>query len=309
MTTAILTMLKPTSWLTWLLRPLQWVWFYRRPAYPKPALFWLVVIFSWRALLLILLVDTVYVWSIWPNFAALRRGEIPKSHFIQSYQSEARHDDDMPPLKWQPIAGHKIPAFVKRAAVVGEDARFYTHSGIDTEAIIEALDRNITLKKWKYGASTISQQTVKNLYFSPDRTLFRKWHEMLLTLGMEQQLSKDRILNTYLNIVEFGEGIYGIEAAAQHYFGIAAADLNERQAAELIATLPAPKRDNPARRTKVFTRKANAIYRWLHPENGEPPGPLPDEFDFFNDSEEYSPIKSNHAPLYHRTYGNPTHTT
>lgn len=310
MTTAILTMLKPTNWLSWLIRPMQWVWLYRqRPAYPRPALLWRGLILGWRVLLLTLLVDVFYVWSIWPNFDALRRGEIPKSSFIQAYQLEARHDDDMPPLKWQPIPSQKIPAVVKRAAVVGEDARFYSHSGIDTDAIVEALDRNIALKKWKYGASTISQQTVKNLYFSPDRTLFRKWHEMLLTLGMEIKLNKSRILDIYLNIVEFGEGIYGIEAAARHYYGVDAADLTERQAAELIATLPAPKKDNPTTRTKTFTRKANAIYRWLHPESNEHPGTLPDDFDLFNDSAELTPRKSDRSPQLHRVYGHPSHTT
>lgn len=311
MTTTILTMFKPTNWLSWLFRPVQWLWLYRgHSTYTQTSRFTRVLIISWRVLLLAMLLDVFYVWSIWPNFAALRRGDIPKSQFIQAYQVEARHDDDMPPLKWQPVAPQKIPAIIKRAAVVGEDAHFYSHSGIDIEALFDAMDRNITLRKWKYGASTISQQTVKNLYFSSDRTLFRKWHEMLLTLGMEHQLSKDRILDVYLNIVEFGEGIFGIEAAAHHYYGIAAADLNERQAAELIASLPAPKRDNPATRTKIFTRKANAIYRWLHPENGEQPGPLPDEFDFFNDSAEFGPTKSSHNPLpYRRAYGNPAHTT
>ncbi|MBI3560874.1 MAG: monofunctional biosynthetic peptidoglycan transglycosylase [Gammaproteobacteria bacterium] len=250
------------------MRPLRWLWIYRGHAPQPPPWLWRIFIYLWRIMLLIALLDAAYVWTIWPDFDSLRRGPIPKSHFIQAYELEARFDDDMPRLKWQRIPAQSIPAFVKRAAIVGEDARFYSHNGIDTEAIADALDKNLSLHKWKYGGSTISQQTVKNLYFSSDRSLLRKWHELLFTLGMEHSLSKERILEIYLNIAEFGEGIFGIEAAAQHYYNTSAANLSERQAAELIATLPAPKKDNPTIHNKAFVRKANAIYRWIQPGAG-----------------------------------------
>lgn len=267
MSNTVLTLFNPGLWLSMLLRPFKWLWLYRAPGdnRKKSSRWWRWFVLAWRIGLVLLLLDALYIWTIWPNWEKLARGEIPKSRFIQSYELRAARDKSLPPLKWQRTPGTSLPSHLRRAAVVGEDARFYTHSGVDTDALLDAIDKNISKGKWRHGASTISQQTVKNLYFSPERTLLRKWHELWLTLGMENALSKNRIMEIYLNIAEFGEGIYGVEAAAQHYYGISAVALNERQAAELIATLPAPKKANPATRTKTFTRRANAIYRWLVP--------------------------------------------
>lgn len=309
MTVLTYALFNPQHWLGWLFQPFKWLWLYRRPRPDarKPALIWRTLIIAWRCVILLALVDAVYVWSIWPNFDKLRTGPIPKSRFIQSYEQDARYDDDLPKLKWQRVTSNTIPRHVKRAAVVGEDAHFYSHFGIDTEAIVDAMDRNFSLKRWKYGGSTISQQTVKNLFFSPKRSLFRKWHEMLLTFGMESKLSKDRILEIYLNIAEFGEGVYGIEAAAQHYFGVPASALSERQAAELIATLPAPKKDNPATRTNMFNRRANAIYRWVRPA---PEQPVPDDqdiFDLFDSGVTTAQPKSGTGSLLGRKPGHPAH--
>lgn len=295
--------------LSWLVQPFKWIWLYHQPRADarKHAVVWRSLILAWRVVIVLALIDAAYVWSIWPNFDKLRTGPIPKSRFIQTYEQDAREDEDLPKLQWQRVNSTAIPRHVKRAAVVGEDAHFYSHFGIDTEAIVDAMDRNLSAKRWKYGASTISQQTVKNLFFSPKRSLFRKWHEMLLTFGMESKLSKDRILVIYLNIAEFGEGIYGIEAAAQHYFGVPASSLNERQAAELIATLPAPKKDNPNTRTTMFNHRANAIYRWIRPT---PEQPTPDEqdiFDLFDSGVTTAQPKSNGGSVYDRKPGHPAH--
>ncbi len=114
-----------------------------------------------------------------------------------------------------------------------------------------------------YGGSTISQQTAKNLFLSASRNPLRKWHELLLTLGMEYHLSKDRILELYLNIAEFGPGIYGVEAAARHYWGVPAQHLTRSQAAQIAATLPSPKKHNPATRSARFLAHTNKIIRWM----------------------------------------------
>ena len=145
--------------------------------------------------------------------------------------------------------------------VVAEDSRFYSHSGIDYEAIKNAIVYNLTSSNRMLGASTISQQTVKNMFLSLSRNPLRKWHEYVLTRAMEQSLSKDRILDIYLNIAEMGKNIFGLEAAARFYFGRSALYLSEDQAIELAASLPSPKKDNPSTRSRAFKRRKAKITR------------------------------------------------
>jgi monofunctional biosynthetic peptidoglycan transglycosylase len=158
-----------------------------------------------------------------------------------------------------------IPKSMVRAVIVAEDSRFYEHEGVDFEALKDAMEFNLSEQRMVYGASTISQQTVKNVFLSSSRNPLRKWHELLLTLGMERNLSKRRILEHYLNLAEFGRGIYGVDAAARYYWGIPAARLSSRQAMELAATLPSPVKNNPRTRTKSFRNRVKRIrrYFWL----------------------------------------------
>ncbi len=150
-----------------------------------------------------------------------------------------------------------------RAVIVAEDARFYEHEGIDIEALKEAMEYNLSVKRLVYGGSTISQQTVKNVFLSPSRNPLRKWHELLLTIGMERILSKKRVLEHYLNVAEFGRGIYGVDAAARYYWGIPASRLTNRQSIELAATLPSPVKNNPKTRTESFHKRTKKIRRYF----------------------------------------------
>ncbi|MCS7082829.1 MAG: monofunctional biosynthetic peptidoglycan transglycosylase [Bacteroidetes bacterium] len=134
-----------------------------------------------------------------------------------------------------------------RAAIAGEDGRFYAHWGIDWEALREAYERNVRRGRIVRGGSTITQQLVKNLYLWPDRSYVRKALELLLAPTLEVFLSKNRILELYLNIVEMGDGLFGVEQGARRYYGISAARVSREQAARLIAILPAPHRRNPHR--------------------------------------------------------------
>ena len=118
-------------------------------------------------------------------------------------------------------------------------------------------------KRLVLGGSTISQQTVKNLFLDASRNPLRKWHELVLTVGMERALSKRRIVEIYLNIAEFGRGIYGVDAAARFYWGISASELTERQSIELAATLPSPIGHNPATRTRSFQNRVRKMQRYL----------------------------------------------
>ncbi len=141
---------------------------------------------------------------------------------------------------WVPYA--KVSSHLKRAILVAEDDKFVHHEGFDWEGIQKALEKNQKKGKVVAGGSTITQQLAKNLLLSGERTLLRKGQEFVLTLLLEQILSKERILEIYLNNVEWGEGVFGAEAAAQHYFKKSAAQLTPTDAARLAVMLPAPKR-------------------------------------------------------------------
>lgn len=218
---------------------------------------------SWKILLLVFVMDTGYVIGIWPDWKIYAEGPIQQSNFIRNYISEHHHHRGWPRLQWQPVSINKIPKHMVRALIVAEDARFYSHSGIDTDALQEVMEYNLSKNRFIYGGSTISQQTIKNIFLSPSRNPFRKWHEFVLTIGMERNLSKQRILSLYLNIAEFGRGIYGVNAAAKYYWGISASRLSVQQAVQLAATLPAPVKHNPNTRTKFFLRRVKKIGRYF----------------------------------------------
>ncbi len=213
--------------------------------------------------LILLLVDLFYLMLTWPDWKSFATGPIPKSNLIREYELKRAEDKGLPPLRWRPVALSSVPKYLIRAVILAEDARFYEHSGFDLIAFKEAMNYNLAEGRLALGASTISQQTVKNLFLSPSRNPLRKWHELVLTWGMERNLKKRRILELYLNIAQFGPGIYGIQAAAQAYFGTTAEALTPDQAARLAATLPAPERHNPATRTNHFERRAQKILNRL----------------------------------------------
>jgi len=217
---------------------------------------------SWRILLLVFIIDIGYLIGIWPNWAIYKTGPIQQSNFIRDYISQHQHNN-WPALRWQPISINRIPKHVARTFIIAEDARFYSHSGIDTEALKEVMEYNFSKNRFIYGGSTISQQTIKNMFLSPSRNPLRKWHEFVLTIAMENNLSKKRILELYLNIAEFGRGVYGINAAAKHYWGMSASQLSLQQAIELAASLPAPVKHNPHTRTKFFLKRVNKISRYF----------------------------------------------
>lgn len=146
--------------------------------------------------------------------------------------------------RWRPV--EQISRHMTRAAVAAEDPRFYRHSGFDWRQMRSAWDDAQEGESLR-GASTITHQLMKNLYFTTHRNPVRKLYEWALTPPAEWILGKDRILELYVNVVEFGPGVFGAEAAARHHFGIGAGDLSRHQAASLAAVLPAPLRRRPQR--------------------------------------------------------------
>ena len=158
---------------------------------------------------------------------------------------------------WVPY--DRISAHLKRAVVAAEDARFVDHEGFDWDAIEKALERNRRKGRVVVGGSTISQQLAKNLFLSGERSPWRKGQEALITVMIEYVMDKRRILELYLNVIEWGDGVYGAEAAARHYFGTSAAALSPAQAARLAAMVPNPRYYDRVRSTAWLERKTRMI--------------------------------------------------
>lgn len=167
-----------------------------------------------------------------PDVAALRSQPPQRTSFMRSHNGPVRYT-------WVPI--DQISRYLQRAVVTAEDDQFYEHPGFDWKAIKRAVQINLKRKKIAFGASTITQQLAKNLYLSASKNPLRKFKELLIALKLERELDKKRILELYLNVAEFGPGVYGANAAAKHYFGGRAANVSPSQAAFLASILPNPK--------------------------------------------------------------------
>ncbi len=162
--------------------------------------------------------------------------------FMEARLQKLREKNPAARLQHQWVPYEKISAQLKRAVVASEDAKFMDHEGFDWEAISKAIEKNERKGRVVSGASTISQQLAKNLFLSGERSYLRKGQEAVITWMLESTLGKRRILELYLNFAEWGEGVFGAEAAARYHFGGSAASLNAAQAAYLAVILPSPRR-------------------------------------------------------------------
>lgn len=163
---------------------------------------------------------------------------------------------------WAPYA--QISDNLKRAVLTSEDDKFVDHDGFDWEGIQKALEKNEKRGKVVAGGSTISQQLAKNLFLSGERSFLRKGQEAIITVMMESVMDKQRILEIYLNVIEWGDGIFGAEAAARHYFGVSAAQLSAPQAAKLAAMVPRPRFYDRNRNTPYLLNRTDSILRRMH---------------------------------------------
>jgi len=217
-----------------------------------------------RGLLLAIAVVVVYefwifgnvVWWVWfnPSTSAFMEDRLEVLQ-EKNPDAELRH-------KWVPY--DRISIHLKRALIAAEDAKFRDHDGFDWEAIQKAYEKNLKKGKVVAGGSTISQQLAKNLFLSGRRTPWRKAQEALITIMIEKVMTKRRIFEIYLNIIEWGNGVFGAEAAARHYFKTSAAYLDAEQAAQLAAMVPKPRYYDRVRYTPLLERRTGIILERMY---------------------------------------------
>jgi monofunctional biosynthetic peptidoglycan transglycosylase len=219
--------------------------------------------------LLAILALAVVAWLAWeaitwPDVRDLVRHNPTTTAFIEEYRLGllGRLGLRAPrPVQCRWVSYGRISANLKVAVLIGEDADFYAHHGFDQEEIADSLREAWEEKRLPRGASTLSQQLAKNLWLSRSRNPLRKVKEAALTRELERDLTKRRIFEIYLNVVEFGDGIYGAEAASRHYFGKSAAGLSQSEAAQLAASLPYPHGWYPGSRSRSYLWRVRMISR------------------------------------------------
>lgn len=198
-----------------------------------------------------------------PDVGRLSGRMPPTTAFMERRKAELSRLGESARLEWTPVPLSRIAPALQRAVVVSEDARFWEHEGVDWDAIRQALQQDLEAGGVRRGASTITQQLAKNLYLSPSRSPWRKLREWAITGRLERNLTKRRILELYLNVVEFGERTYGAEAAACRYFRKSASRLTPREAATLAAVIPSPRIYDPVRHPSRVARRADKILRGM----------------------------------------------
>lgn len=216
-------------------------------------LLWLIVVSA----SIVLLLQAYFFVQIWwwtshnPETTSFMRQQLS---LLQEKNPNAKLQQ-----KWVPY--NRISNNLKRAIIASEDSNFSEHDGVDWDALQKAFEKNARKGKVVAGGSTITQQLAKNLFLSGERSYVRKAQEFVITYMIESLMEKERIFEIYLNVVEWGNGVFGAEAAARHYFGVPAASLSPGQAAKLAVMLPNPRFYDKHRGTGYLARRTNLILR------------------------------------------------
>lgn len=197
--------------------------------------------------------------------------EVPETTaLMQQRMDEASGEGRTMKVRQQWIPLKRVPRYVLDAIIVAEDGTFYSHSGFDWFEVKESIKRNIEEGRAARGASTITQQLAKNLYLSTSKNPMRKLKEMSITFFLERRLSKQRILELYVNVIEWGNGIFGIEAASRAYFGKSASSLTVDEGARLAAVIPSPLRHSPDQNSRYVLRRKNIVLTRMAARNFVP---------------------------------------
>lgn len=200
-------------------------------------------------------------YLLFPDITYLKKNRPEKTSFMKYREEVWRGKGIKKKITnvWVPLSS--VSPYLMKAVIIAEDDKFWSHEGFDFVAMQKALEKDIKKKKFKAGGSTISQQLAKNLYLSPSKNPIRKLKEAILTWRLERNLSKRRIMELYLNVAEWGDGIFGIEAAARNHYGKSAAVLTPREAAVLATVLPNPRRYKPNGSSRYVVNRAERIYQ------------------------------------------------
>lgn len=200
-----------------------------------------------------------YVYVTLPDVRQLATTNPPATAFMELRAREARAQGKQPRRTQRWVAYKRISPTLTRAVLVAEDAAFWDHEGVDYDELQKSIELDWARGRLARGASTITQQLAKNLYLSPSRNPIRKLRELIVARRLEAELKKARILELYLNIIEWGDGIYGVESAARTYFGTSASALGPRESALLAGAIINPRLLNPARPTARLLRRQEII--------------------------------------------------
>jgi monofunctional glycosyltransferase len=205
--------------------------------------------------------SAAFIFLTLPDVRALRAKNPASTAFMELRAREARARGDEPRRVQKWVSYARISQNLKRAVLVTEDSAFWQHEGIDFDQLRESMEINLERGEFARGGSTITQQLAKNLYLSPSKNPIRKIRELLIARRLEGELSKQRILELYLNLIEWGDGIYGAEAAARTYFRKSAGDLSPSESALLAAAIANPRALNPANPTARLRRRQQMVMR------------------------------------------------
>ena len=210
---------------------------------------------------LLILIGIVLAWQLWLFGWVLWWNWVNPSEtsFMEIRMDELHEKKPDAQMKHQWVPYSKISNHLKRAVIASEDAKFVDHEGFDWEGIQKAIEKNQKKGKVVAGGSTITQQLAKNLFLSPRKSMLRKVEEAAITVMIEVVWKKQRILEVYLNVIEWGNGVFGAEAAAKHYYGITADRLGPEQAAKLAGMVPNPRLYDRNRNAPGLMRKTGII--------------------------------------------------
>lgn len=215
----------------------------------------------WLKWSLLAIAGVCFLWQLWLLAWVLLWSWVNpgETRFMEIRLAELRQKNPQAQLKQQWVPYERISPHLKRAIIAAEDAKFVDHEGFDWEGMQKALEKNQKKGRFVAGGSTISQQLAKNLFLTPTKSYFRKVEEAIITLMLENLWSKRRIFEVYLNVIEWGNGVFGAEAAARHYYNTGAAQLGPEQAARLAGMVPNPRYYDRNRSAPGLGRKTAII--------------------------------------------------